>query len=57
VRDAELVDAVEGIGDAARMPSDAKEAELRSTGRVSLIPRDTGAVQIEALDIRVESRR
>jgi hypothetical protein len=37
VRDAELVDmAVEGIGDAAHMPSDG-EAELRSMGRVSLI--------------------
>jgi hypothetical protein len=38
VRDAEFVDvAVEGIGNAARMPADTKAAELRSMGSVSLV--------------------
>jgi hypothetical protein len=53
VRDAELVDmAVEGIGDAADVPSDAKGSRVERDRSGVADLRDAGAVEIEALVVR-----
>jgi hypothetical protein len=53
VGDAELVDmAVEGNGDAAHMPSDAKGSCVEIDGERVAHLCDTGAVQIETLVVR-----
>jgi len=50
VRDPELVDvAVEGIGDAARKPSDPKRVRIEIQGLRVAHLRDTGAIEIETL--------
>jgi hypothetical protein len=53
VRDAELVEAaVEGIGDAADVPSDAKGSCVEIDGQRIAHLRDPRAVEIEALVVR-----